>query len=310
MVQPLHGSPLERWNQFWFASIPPHIYAVLRIGLGAVGFLTLIRLGDMTFWDLDSGFIADNGLVAFKAAMRAAGVGAVAGWVMYSICLAAFFLMTIGLKSSFAVPFALITQLVQLSWNGLPLSGAHPTMQSILFCLMWADTGAVLSVDAWLERRRGDPPTARASIAPLRLIRYQIALIYFVTGLWKLLSPLWRDGSAVHYVLNSNVFHRFPNVLPPNLEWVAVVATYLTLFWELGFAVMVLWRPTRYLALVLGIAMHLGMLFTIEIGPFHFVMLAAYPAFLEPEFVARLLDPLDRLRGRAPAADNALSTVA
>jgi hypothetical protein len=264
------------------------------MALGVVGFLTLVRLGDMTLWDIDNGLVADSGLLGVEAALRDAGLGALAGRVLYGICLAAFFLMTVGFKSSFAVPFALVTQLVQLSWNALPLSGAHPTMQSMLFCLMWADTGAVWSVDAWLERRNRAPasPARSASIAPLRLLRYQIVLIYLVTGLWKLVNPLWRDGTAVHYVLNNNVFHRFPDMLAPGLEWLATFGTYVTLFWELGFGLLLLWRPTRWFVLVLGVAMHLGILASMEVGPFHFVMLAAYTAFLDPAYVPTLADRL------------------
>jgi hypothetical protein len=107
--------------------------------------------------------------------------------------------------------------------------------------------------------------------------------------LWKLMNPLWRDGTAVHYVLNSNVFHRFPNALPDGFLWFAMVGTYLTLLWELGFPFLVLWRPTRYFVLVLGVVMHLGILAAMEIGPFHFVMLAAYPAFLDPALITKLV---------------------
>ncbi|MEQ1761261.1 MAG: HTTM domain-containing protein [Vicinamibacterales bacterium] len=295
----------ERWDRFWFDGVPPHIYALLRITLGLVGFLVLIRLGDAAFWDLDRGFISDVSLVGIKSSLRDAGLGTVAGWTLYGVSLLSFLMMTIGFRSSMAVPLALISQLVQLSWNSLPLSGAHPTLQSMLFCLMWADTGASWSVDAWLERRRktGVPAEPQAapepeavSIAPLRLLRYQIALIYLVTGLWKLGNPSWRDGSAVHYVLNTNVFHRFAGLLSPNLEWLAELGTYTTLAWELGFAFLLLWRPTRWLVLVLGVLMHLGIFATIEVGPFHFVMLAAYPAFLEPAFVARLFSRVTPLR--------------
>jgi hypothetical protein len=291
---------IERWDRFWFEEVPPHIYALLRISLGGLGVLGLLHLADARFWDLGTGLIGDLGLPALKSALRARELGAVSGWLLYAFCLAAFVAMTLGFKSRISVGLALASQLAQVSWNSLPLSGAHHTTQILLFCLIWADTGAVWSIDAWLERRRGivAGAPARAVIAPLRLIRYQIALIYFMTGVWKLGNPTWRDGSALHYVLNNNVYHRFPALASPGIEWLATVSTYATLFWELAFAVMLLWRPTRYLALALGVMFHLGILVTIEVGGFNFVMLAAYLAFLDPQTVSRLDSRILRYRSR------------
>jgi hypothetical protein len=200
--------------------------------------------------------------------------------------------MTVGYRSGASVTASLGFSIIQILWNYLPLSGAHVVMQGVLFCLMWADCGSVWSVDAWLERRRateGSPSSfAEYPIAPLRLIRFQIALVYLSTGLWKLYSPLWREGSALHYILNNNVFHRFPLSIPPEMEWLLTTATYVTLVWELGFAPGMMFRRTRRLVLLLGIMIHLGMIAFIEVGPFSFVMLAGYVAFLDPRRVPRL----------------------
>jgi hypothetical protein len=165
---------------------------------------------------------------------------------------------------------------------------------------MWADCGAVWSVDAWIRGTHigapGNEPIC--PIAPLRLIRFQIALIYFNAGLWKLLNPYWRSGSAVHYVLETNVYHRFPTLLPVTFDWVIPLLTYGTLFWELAFALLLLCTPTRRVAIALGILMHVGMLLTIEIGPFHWVMLASYLAFLEPRRVSTFTLPLKKQKAR------------
>ena len=184
---------------------------------------------------------------------------------------------------------ALVTSLMQVSWNYLPLSGADGALKAFLFCLVWADCGSVWSIDAWIAKRRGVAPASNSTyvIAPLRLLCFQVALIYLNAGLWKLMNPYWRDGSAVHYVLESNVYHRFPFGFPVS-EAVTTALTYGTLLWELAFAPLVLFAPTRRIALTLGILNHVGMLLTIEIGPFHFVMLASYLAFLDPHVVPEL----------------------
>jgi uncharacterized membrane protein YphA (DoxX/SURF4 family) len=174
-------------------------------------------------------------------------------------------------------------------WNRLPLNGGHYVSAGLLFCLMWAGSGEVLSVDAWLRRRSGDGSAApRAQpIWPLRLMRFQIAVIYLNSGLGKMYSPAWRDGSALHYVLQLNTFARFPQGLPPEWDWVATAGTYVTLIWEIAFPFLILHRLSRRLALLLGVLLHLGMALTMEVGLFSWVMLAGYIAFLDPRLLAR-----------------------
>ena len=283
---------LERWQRFWFAPIAPHAYALLRILFGALGSATLIGLRDVsTFWAIDGLVPSRSEGQGLKAMLIAYGMGDVAGPLVYLFCLISFMAMTVGLRSGVTVALSLAASLLQLSWNSLPLSASNAVVQGVLFCLIWADCGSVWSIDAWLERRRlhgarDESPTY--PIAPLRLIRFQIALVYLSSGLWKLYSPLWRDGSALHYVLNNNVFHRFPNAPPPSLEWLLTLGTYITLFWEIGFAFMVLFRPTRIFALGMGVLIHLGMMTAIEVGPFSLVMLAGYVAFLDPALIPTL----------------------
>ena len=115
------------------------------------------------------------------------------------------------------------------------------------------------------------------AIAPLRLFRFQIALIYLNAGLWKLLNPYWSDGSAVHYVLESNVYRRFPYELPVSFDALVPLLTYGTLFWELAFAPLVLFKRTRPVALAAGVPLHLGMLRRLRSGRF---MSSCSPAIL------------------------------
>jgi len=293
---------LDGWERFWFAAIPPHIYAMLRIVFGFVGCVTLFGLRDLsTLWFLDGVVPLDVGAVGLKQFLVAHGAGHAAGAVLYFATLASFVAMTIGFHTRLAVTAALFTSLVQVAWNYLPLSGADAAMRVFLFCLVWADCGSVWSLDAWLAARRSPDASAvveSGSIAPLRLLRFQIALIYFNAGLWKLFNAYWRDGTAVHYVVQSNVYRRLPHGMPLAFDPLVSVLTYATLLWESTFAFLVLFSRTRRIALIAGILIHLGMLSTIEIGPFHFVMLTSYLAFLQPEDVPRLPDRLQSLLGR------------
>jgi vitamin K-dependent gamma-carboxylase-like protein len=288
---------LAAWQDFWFRPIRPHAYALLRILLGALACAKLLGLSDIgAFWAL-SGLVpsGDNGL-GLKALVISAGLQQLAPYLLYAVTLAAFAAMTIGWRTNIAVPVALWMSVIELFWNHLPLSGEHSLTQSVLFCLVWTDCGSVWSVDGWLQSRRdpGGRVEPAQPIAPLRLIRFQVALIYASSGLWKLSSPLWRDGSALHYILNNNVHHRFPYALPESWEGILAALTWLTLAWEILFAPALLWKPARRLVLWMGVAIHLGMMALIEVGLFIPVTLACYLAFLDPETVAARGDALTR----------------
>jgi Vitamin K-dependent gamma-carboxylase len=305
---------LARWERFWFAPIPPHIYALLRIAFGLVGCATLLGLCDLSaFWFLD-GLVPLTTAVGPKRYLIAHGLGHTAGLVLYVVTSVSFLAMTIGFWTRIAVPAALFTSLIHVAWNYLPLSGADAAMRVFLFCLVWADCGSVWSIDAWFAARRNvaAPPTTpeTSSIAPLRLLRFQVALIYLSTGIWKIFNPYWRDGSAVHYVVQSNVFRRLAHGMPLAFDQVVSVLTYGTLAWELSFAFLLSFPRTRRIALIAGILMHLGMLSTIEVGPFHFIMLASYLAFLEPEAVPQLSYRLKTMLGRRAAMPARVETAA
>jgi hypothetical protein len=296
---------LDRWQRFWFSPVPPHSFAVLRILFGGLGMAGLIGVTPVSmYWPLDSiSPLPDHG-VAFRAQLFALGAGTAAGWVFFVVLLLAFVAMTAGYATEWAVPVCFIGSVFQTFWNHLPLSSAHQVLIAVLFCLVWADTGSVLSLDAWRRGRRTarDHSVSDAQpVWPLRLIQFQVALIYLNSGLWKLFGPTWRDGSAVHDSLNLNIFHRFPNAAAPEYEWLLTLGTYATLFWELAFPVLLLHAWTRSAALISGCLLHIGLWLTLELGPFSWIMIASYVAFLEPHALSRLVR-----RGFAPKGDHAV----
>lgn len=193
--------------------------------------------------------------------------------------------MTVGFKSELSVLATFLALWVQLRWNRLPLSSAHQVVLVVLFCLAWTESGRVWSLDA-RRRGRSDAAAGTVPIWPLRLIRCQVSLVYLSSALWKLLYPTWRDGSAVYWALNLNAFHRFPWQLPVTAEPMVALMTWGTLLFELCFPVLVWFRATRVPTLLIGVGLHLGLWLTLELGPFSFVMIASYIAFLDPARVA------------------------
>ena len=270
--------------------IPPHSYALLRIALGAVGLLSVIGLTPIgLYWPLDGlSPLPGSGVRVWIAAHD---LDNLLGTVLFVWLACSFTAMTVGLWSDLAVFLSFVGLVAETHWNNLPLSSAHQVATVLLFCLLWTSTGQLWSLDA----RRRDGPPQPAPAWPLWLMRAQVAIIYLSSGLHKFAYPMWRDGTAVHWALNLNGFHRFPAPWPATLAPVEVLLTWGTLFFELTFWAFVLFRRTRPWALVAGIGLHLGLFLSLELGPFSPLMVASYLCYLAPETTQKLFRSGDKL---------------
>jgi hypothetical protein len=302
------------WHELWFARIPPHIYSLLRIAFGALALFHLIALSDVDAYWVPDGLIPASSHQAVSARIIAWGLGRDVGIAWLVVEIACFTAMTIGFRTTASVALSFVAGIGEMWWNSLPLSAAFQIVLNVIFCLLWADCGAVWSVDAYLQRRSRERDRVASqggleAIWPLRLIRYQVALVYFATAIWKLQNPIWRNGTALHDILRGSVFPRLPFTAPPALDGVLRAATYATLGWELLFPLLLLNRTSRRVALGSGVVIHLAMGVVFELGLFSPVMLATYLAFLDPGAVARWIDqtiraqpPLDTLKINLPAS--------
>jgi len=284
-------TPPTEWLRSWWAEIPPHPYALLRIALGAGGLLALVGLTPFElYWPLDSLtplVTPSSGWPKYWLVEH--GLGTAAGWALYLSLWVVFVAMTIGVFSELAVLGAFVGQILHAHWNTTPLSAAHQLETVLVFCLLWAPTGRVWSVDQWWRKKTGAPaPSGLAPAWPMMLMRCQVALIYLSSGLHKLAFSAWRDGSAVYWSLALNDFHRIPWTIPPSAVPFLAILAWGTLFFELLFPVLVFFRRTRMATLVAGIGLHLGLWATLELGPFSWIMLASYIAFVDPERLSKV----------------------
>jgi hypothetical protein len=287
---------VSAWRAQWNIDVPPHSYALLRIALGLMGLVSLAGLTPVEmFWPLDG--LTPLPTTGPRAWLTQHGYGTIAGWAMFAALVGTFAAMTVGLWSDLAVLVAFIGLILQDRWNHIPLSSAHQVLIVTIFCLVWTQTGRVWSVDAY-RKGRADDAWYRVPAWPLWVMRCQVALIYLSSALYKLAYPVWRDGSGVHWAINLNVFHRLPWTIPPEAATFVALATWGTLAFELFFPLLVLFRRIRPWALVAGLALHIGLWATLELGPFSWIMLATYIAFLDPNSTPDLFRRADKERRR------------
>jgi hypothetical protein len=278
----------NRWERFWFEDVPSEAVAVVRLAIGTAGLISLVGFIPVeTFWSPDGiAPVPEPG--GLRSYLLESGFSAWGAWLIFGVLAVSFTCMILGLFTSVAVASCFLGSVFQTHWNPLPLTSGHTVLVAVLFCLIWSDCGARLSLDGWRRQQRSVRDRARQPIWPLRLIQIQVAIVYLTSGLFKLLAPAWRSGAAVHYATGHNVYGRVFHVYawPPSLDWTLTLLTYATLLWELSFPLLLVHRTTRGAALAAGVAIHGGIWATMEIGPFSWMMIATYSAFLDPHALA------------------------
>ncbi len=180
------------------------------------------------------------------------------------------------------------------------LNFGDQVVEVALFLLMWSPSGLALSLDARRRRKRRlraglppeQPPTTPAW--PVRLFQIQLCVLYFTTGLSKLvlgdtlIEGTWWEGTSLHYALNNPTLSRWSYAQFPVPLWVTMPLTYLSVGWEVLFPVLVLTRWTRKWALWFGILFHLGIYLVLEAGWFSFYSISLYSVWVPDRFWERL----------------------
>ena len=116
-------------------------------------------------------------------------------------------------------------------------------------------------------------------------IMIQICIIYFFSGLHKLEGETWRNGTALYYILNSNDFSpSLLNIYISKSIFIIKFLTWFTIFFQLSFPILIWFKKTKKVYIILGIFLHLGIFILMKIDNFSFVLISCYSVFLSNKF--------------------------
>lgn len=170
-------------------------------------------------------------------------------------------------------------------------SGGDDLMRLMLFWSIFLPLGARWSLDAMRQSARGLSPRlpqkeffSAATVA----ILLQLCYVYLFTGIFKAMSPVWQDGTAVQIALQYEVHVRPWGLALNEQSSLLRLLTFATLVAELLIPMVMLLpmkRPwLRLVGVMAMVSFHLGILFCMRIGTFPFVCIACWMIFL-PGFV-------------------------
>lgn len=223
----------------------------------------------------------------------------------YGILIALAMLFIAGLATRVVTPLLLVFW-VALTTNSVFLTnGGDVVIRIVLLFCVFASLSRHWSIDAWWCRRRGVtsiypmtlarrvPGSVRAAAhnTAVVLCGYQVVLVYVNSGIFKLMGDEWLEGSALYYALNLDVFRVFPAL--SDLAWqitpFVLVGSWVSIWAQVFFPVLLLWKPTRYAALLVIMGMHLGIGFFLGLWPFSLAMIALDLVFVRDASWGRAL---------------------
>lgn len=287
-------SLVRSWNTFFFTPQSPTPVALYRIIYGLLVIADLAMLhGDWLTWFGANGFVRAD---TFRKLSPRLNLELIWVPVHNDVCIQAFFwvflmfamFLTVGFLSrlSSVVVFLFINAIFRR--NFYIFNGGDFLLRNMSFFLMFAPTGAAISIDRLLRIWRGKEGLERQPCWPWaqRIIQIQTALVYLSAFCFKTLGSDWRDGTALYYTTRLVQFQRFPT---PTLEngLLLRLATWSALYTEFAVGALVWVRKLRYWVLLLGVCLHLSLEYSMNIPLFQWIMMAGYVTFIDPDDLSR-----------------------
>jgi hypothetical protein len=235
-------------------------------------------------------------------------------WVLVSAGLVLASLLLLGFGGRLTA-FATLEVYYALVTADSTLTGGYDTLiTNALWILVFAESTATLSLDC--RRRTGSFRCDRLVPAwPRYLLILQLLVVYGSTGLYKV-SPTWTPGgdySALYWVFQDPTWRRFDMTWTASFFGATQVMTAVTWWWEVTAPLLLVVYWLRYTEArggslrrwltrhdlrkpwaAIGVALHLGILLLLDVGPFSLVSLAYYLC---------LIPPKAKSESRAPAAE-------
>jgi Vitamin K-dependent gamma-carboxylase len=295
-----------RWDGWFHASVDPRLFAFLRIALGSLFvFDLLLSAPFLELWWTEQGllplsyrtlFAPEHGFTVFDwLPLTSRSV-----WACWTLALVQGALMVVGMGTRFQLAGVLFWASSFDYRNGMMLDGGDKIFRLLVFFLLFSPALEVWSVDGAIRRRRGLLPRAAVDGWALRLMQVQMCVVLWSAGFEKLDGGLWRDGSAMYYIMNLDDFALHgpvPRAFRTSLA-LSRLFSWSSLAIELGAPILIWFEETRRWALAAIALLHLSIEYMMNIYLFEWIMLLGWTSHTCPSDWRRLLDVVDQLRHR------------
>jgi hypothetical protein len=278
-------NPFRRLYDYFWAGTDPRVYALVRIAVSIAAFVNLVDL-----WPHRQMYLSDDGLFSAEV-VRAATRGKLYESVFYGIhsqggvtavfvCAAvAIVALALGFGTRVAAGLVWFWH-ISYSHRAFPiLHGWDAVLRSYTLLVFLSPGGRMWSVDRLLFPRATD--TEDVPVYGLRLMQWQLLVLYTTTCWLKVADVFWRNGTVLAYFSMSQYSRNPDDPFLVNHEWISAIGTYLTLAVEIALPWLLWFKKTRPLGVLAGFGLHATIAATAVLGVFTTCMIPPYFAFLD-----------------------------
>ena len=272
--------------------------AAFRIAVGVILLVDLaIRLGDLEAMYTDAGLMPlEIVRELYKDSLRMSlhwlNGSAEYQLLLFAIQGVAAFALLVGWKTRLATILSWVMLVSLHSRAPAVINGGDSFLRLLLFWAMFVPWGSCWSLDARRRAAKSQPPRGLALSMGTTTILMQVCLMYFMTALYKMVSPAWLDGTAVHDALAYVSYQRPLGATVMQYTELCRWLTHATIYLEfLGpLLVWIPWRNAQFrLAMMAAfVGLHLGVELTMYIGVFSWVSMASWLLFMPSSFWDRI----------------------
>jgi hypothetical protein len=294
----------ELWRKFWFEPQSPTPVALFRIFFGLLLLQsTLIHVGpDLFLWYGAHGPLPIEAIKSYWwwnqphfdlfLLLPPTNQGVL---IFFSIFVLACVFLTLGLFTRYA---AIIVSLALVSMHNhqpFNINGGDSMLRLYSLYLVFSEAGAAISLDRLIKRFKH--PTFGEESLPMpvapwgqRMIQVQMSLAYWQTFCHKISGTQWLDGTAVYYAVRLDDMMRYSLPFVYDNLFMCKILTWFTLVIEFALFTFVWYKDLRYVVLLGGLLLHLGIEYSLNLPVFEWAFMIGYVTFVYPEDLAKCMD--------------------
>lgn len=301
---------LRRLDRFVHAPVDPQLAATIRIAVGVLVFTNFVATASFVeLWWSEHGFLpyeASKLVLASDAWTVFAWLPHTdaALWTCWGIAVTQAALLTAGVFSRFQAASLFVWLYSFNNRNTMITDGEDTVFRLVVLCLVFLPAASdVWSFDAFLRKKRGKPAPPPRDGWALRIMQLVMCIVLFSAGLEKLNGNMWWAGTAMYYIMHLDDFfghYPVPEFLRSSLT-ASRLLTWSALWIEVGTPILVWFKETRRIALVLIVLLHLGIDYMMNLFLFEWIMLAGWLSHADRSDLAWLRGVFRQLIGRGQA---------
>lgn len=295
---------LKAWDHFWFAPRKLINLALLRLLLvGTMLHLYFLRSWNISYFTDFSFMPRSLALESIEQFMRPSFA-----WFFWPDSMAGSFhalyvflllLLFLGVGGRAVALAAWVLHMGFLDRNYAAMFGADVIAGVFLFYLAFTDSCARLSVLNLFKKSK--PVRVESDFVTsvmMRMMQFQICIIYAYTGFEKLKGASWWDGTALWSVIANPQMVDHDWTFLRHIPIVIAIGSFTSIIFEIYFPAAMLNPKARNYWLMLGVFFHMSIGFVMGLMHFSLVMISTYFLFISPKTLERAVTSVKTRLGK------------